>query len=108
MEETAPENNAVSNEQVSDPLSSIPAKPFHVPFNEMELPLGQHFEQFWQDFVDGDLPNDVVKRLDGRAKKYRSAYAETQAKGISIYLADIRITLLVTFDDRPEEWEVEL
>jgi hypothetical protein len=108
MKETAPMTDAVSKEQGGEPSSMILDNPHRVEFNEVELPLGRHFEHFWQDFVNGDLPDEVVHRLDERAKKFRTAYAQTQSEGISLSLNDLRITLLISFNDRPEEWNVEL
>jgi len=72
------------------------------------LPLGEEFENFMTDFVEGHLPNEVLERHDQRAKMYRSAYREASAKNIPMEIVDIRIILVMTFGDRPETWEIEL
>jgi hypothetical protein len=108
MGEAARKNDVVLNEQGRDPSSIISDDSHNFSFNDVELPLGRHFELFWQDFVLGDLPNEVVERHDQRAKMYRAAYLKTQSKGISTKISDLRVTLIVTFDDQPERWEVEL
>ena len=108
MKETAPKIDAVSKEQVSDPVSMIPANSFRVPFVDTDQPLGVHLAAFWKDFIYDYIPSERTSEMDRNSARARKNILRTEQAGYQVNLKNIEMWLQFEIGEEKLVMEVSL